>query len=105
MAKNFSTLRDALPQTVQAESQAMAEAMELEMDLADLRRARKLTQEALAQVLEISQGSVAKMEKRTDMYISSMRKFIEAMGGELEVVAKFPDHSVRITQFSELGNS
>jgi hypothetical protein len=42
------------------------------------------------------------MEKRTDMYVSTLRRFIEAMGGELEITARFPDHSVRIRSFSGL---
>jgi hypothetical protein len=46
--------------------------------------------------------SIAKMERRTDMYISTLRSHIEAMGGELEVIAKFPDGVVRINNFSEL---
>jgi hypothetical protein len=53
-------------------------------------------------VLHVQQASVAKMEKRTDMYISSMRRFIEAMGGEQVITAKFADHPVLINQFGDL---
>ncbi|GGM32458.1 helix-turn-helix domain-containing protein [Pseudomonas asuensis] len=52
-----------------------------EMNLSEIRRARKLSQEQLAEILHVSQGSVAKLEKRTDIYISSMRRFIEEVGG------------------------
>jgi hypothetical protein len=51
-------------------------------------------------LLHIKQASVSKMERRTDMYIGTLSKFIEAMGGHLEIRATFPDGSVRITQFS-----
>ncbi len=59
----------------------------------------------LAEVLHVQQPSVAKLEKRTDMYISTLRSHIEAMGGELEVVARFPDGTVKISNFSDIGST
>lgn len=56
----------------------------------------------LAEVLHVQQPSIAKMERRTDMYISILRSYIEAMGGQLEVVARFPDGSVKVTNFADL---
>lgn len=100
--KSFSSLQKAMSEEAQARVVEKTEALRLQMDLSELRRARKLSQESLAQNLHVNQASVAKMEKRTDMYISSLRRFIQAMGGELEVTAKFPDRTVRINQFSEL---
>mgnify|MGYP001147823380 FL=1 len=73
------------------------------MPLAELRRARGLSQKALAEALGVQQPSIARLEKRTDMYVSTLRSHIEAMGGELEVVARFPDGAVRIVAFSEIG--
>ena len=74
------------------------------MSLNELRSARAITQEHLASVLGIRQASVSKMEKRADMYVSTLRHFIRAMGGELEVRAVFPDTgAVRIDQFADLG--
>ena len=73
-----------------------------EMPLNELRQARGLSQKVLAEVLHVQQPAIAKIERRTDMYISTLRSHIEAMGGELEVVARFPDGSVKITNFSEL---
>ena len=73
-----------------------------EMDLAELRKARRLSQEELAQVLSIGQASVAKMEKRADMYVGTLRRFVEAMGGNLDIVARFPDHSIPIKKFEDL---
>jgi len=63
-----------------------------EMSLAQLRKALSLTQERLAETLGIGQEGVSRMEKRTDLLISTLRSYIEAMGGELELVARFPDH-------------
>lgn len=100
--KSFSSLSNKMSPESKARVAEKTAALREEMDLSELRRARQLSQESLAQTLHVSQGSVAKMEKRTDMYISSLRRFIQAMGGELEVTAKFPDRSVRINQFSEL---
>ena len=73
-----------------------------EMPLQELRNARGLSQQMLAEALHIQQPSIAKLEKRTDMYISTLRSHIRAMGGELDVIARFPDGDVRITQFSQI---
>jgi transcriptional regulator with XRE-family HTH domain len=73
-----------------------------EMPLHELRRARQLSQEQLAEELGATQPEISKIENRTDMYVSTLRRFIEAMGGKLEIVAHFPDGTVRITQFHEL---
>jgi transcriptional regulator with XRE-family HTH domain len=73
------------------------------MDLRQLREAHRLTRQAIAEALDISLGDIAKMEARMDMSLGSMREFVEAMGGRLEVVARFPDHSVRITGFEGVG--
>jgi uncharacterized protein YkvS len=56
-------------------------------------------------LLHVQQPAVAKLEKRTDMYISSLRNHIEALGGKLEIVAKFPDGSIQIDNFSDLNNN
>jgi len=74
------------------------------MALSELRQARLLSQEEIAASLRINQAAVSKMEKRTDMYLSTLRRFIEAMGGKLEIVARFPEGEVRVNQFEKLGN-
>lgn len=71
-----------------------------EMTLSELRRARELTQQALAEALGGSQPSISQLEQQTDMYISTLRKYLEAMGGELDIIARFPDGEVHITQFA-----
>jgi transcriptional regulator with XRE-family HTH domain len=85
-------------------ARTLAKGMLEEMPLHELRQARGLSQKMLADVLHVQQPSIAKIEKRTDMYISTLRSHIEAMGGELEVVARFPDGNVKISNFSDLGN-
>lgn len=62
-----------------------------EMTLQELRQARKLTQVRLAKALGISQDGVSRLEKRSDLLLSTLRKSVEAMGGNLSLVAEFPD--------------
>jgi transcriptional regulator with XRE-family HTH domain len=74
------------------------------MALDELRAARELTQTHLAELFGVSQGSISRLERRTDMYVSTLAKFIEAMGGQLEIRAVFPEGSVRINQFGADAN-
>ena len=104
MAKNFADLRARMSPESQARAEAKAQAMLAEMPLHELRRARGLSQQELAARLHVQQPAIAKLEKRTDMYLSTLRHHVEAMGGRLEVVARFPDGTVKITNFSELGS-
>ena len=62
-----------------------------EMTLQELRQARKLTQVRMAKVLGISQDGVSRLEKRSDLLLSTLRKSVEAMGGNLSLIAEFPD--------------
>lgn len=73
--------------------------------LNQLREARSLTQANLASILGVNQGSVSKMEKRTDMYVSTLRSFVQAMGGQLQIRAVFPEGEIQIEQFEKLGSS
>jgi len=102
MAKKFADLRAQMSPEARARAQTKAQAMLAEMPLNELRQARGLSQKMLAEVLHVQQPSIAKIEKRTDMYLSTLRSHIEAMGGELDVVARFPDGAVKITNFSDL---
>jgi hypothetical protein len=99
----FSELVTKMPPKRQARIAGMTEELREKMDLAQLRAARRLSQAALGEILHVEQPAVAKLEKRTDMYVSTLRRFIEAIGGELEIVARFPDRAVRIRSFGELG--
>ena len=64
-----------------------------EMTLQELRRARRLTQVSMAKALGISQDGVSRLEKRSDLLLSTLRKTVEAMGGSLSIVAEFPDRA------------
>jgi transcriptional regulator with XRE-family HTH domain len=70
-----------------------AEIIAEEMSLRDLRKARKLTQTRVAKTLGITQDSVSRLEKRSDLLLSTLRKTIKAMGGDVRIVAQFPDRS------------
>lgn len=99
--RSFDELRARMAPDARARADAKTREMLASMPLDELRTARELTQENLAEALGMTQAAVSKMERRTDMYISTLAKFIEAMGGKLEIRASFPDGDVRITQFSE----
>jgi transcriptional regulator with XRE-family HTH domain len=71
--------------------------------LHELRRARALTQRDLAAMLKVNQPAVAKLEQRADVYVSSLRSYIEAVGGKLKIIAEFPEGEVSITNFAQLG--
>jgi hypothetical protein len=104
MAKNFKILRASMKRANQALAARKTRAMMRELPLHELRAARRLSQDALASMLKTGQSSVSRLESRTDMYISTLRGYIEALGGELEITARFPDGTVRIKQFGEIGS-
>jgi|SRR5580658_6584150 len=62
-----------------------------ELNLRELRRLRRLTQARLSKKLKIGQEGISRMEKRSDLYLSTLRSYVEAVGGELTLVARFPD--------------
>lgn len=99
MAKKFSELRARMSPKARAKSEAMTARLLEDMPLQELRQALDLTQRQVAESLKIEQAAVSKMEKQTDMYVSTLRRFIVAMGGQLDIVARFPEGAVRITQF------
>jgi len=102
MAKPFNLLRNKLSAESRIRIEERVNAALAEMPLAELRQARKFTQQQIAETMNIKQASVSKMESQTDMCISTIRKFIEAMGGELEIIAKFPEGSVKVDNFQGL---
>jgi DNA-binding transcriptional regulator YiaG len=102
MARNFKELRAKMSSRSRARSKAIAQHMMSELALDELREALELTQESLAETLNVTQASVSKMERRSDMYLSTLRKIIEAMGGKLEIIAQMPDGPVRIRQFNQV---
>jgi transcriptional regulator with XRE-family HTH domain len=72
------------------------------MALQEVRQAMELTQQQLAASLRMNQAAVSKLEHQSDMYISTLRKFLSAMGGTLRIVASFPEGEVVISQFEQL---
>ena len=102
MTKKFSELEAKMSPERRAKIAEKVKAALTEMPLNELRNARGLSQKMLAEALHIQQPAIAKMEKRTDMHISTLRSHIEAMGGELEIIARFPDGDVRISNFSQI---
>ena len=94
LTKNSTPQRRA---RVAAKAAALRETMTLEA----LRRARSLTQEEVAQALTVGQPAVAKLEKRGDMHVGNLRRYVEALGGTLEITAHFADTTVVITNVGE----
>ena len=100
MAKKFSELQARMTPQARADAERIFQQHLKEMPLHELRKAQQMSQDTLAKALNINQAAVSKMERRTDMYISTLRNYIRAMGGELEIVATFPDGQVKIENFS-----
>lgn len=105
MAKKFSDLKAKMSPAARAEVDARVKRTLKEMPLTELRNARELTQTNLAAVLGVPQGTISKIEKRTDMYLSTLRSYVEAMGGRLEIRAVFPDGAVVIDTLHELSDT
>ena len=101
MAKNYKVLRDSMSPERRGANEAAAKEMLAEMPMHALRDALHFTQQQLAEELGIKQGSISKMERRPDHLVSTLRRFVEAMGGELELRAHFPTGSVSITELGE----
>lgn len=102
MAKSFKNLVDKLPNDSQMRIKRGVEQMLSEMPLPEIRKALQFSQEELADLLGLDQPAISKMERRTDMYLSTLRRFIEAMGGDLDIIATFDNRSIRINQLSDI---
>ena len=91
MARNFRELQAKMSPERRARNEEWAEA-----EMAKIRRSRDLTQEALAERLGTDQGSVSRLEKQADMHLSTLRNYVEAAGGRLELLAVFPDETLSV---------
>jgi DNA-binding XRE family transcriptional regulator len=100
MARNFKELEQKMPPESLARAKVRAKEMMAEMLLAEIRKSVGLTQEDLAAQLGIKQPTLSKLESQDDMQISTLRRLIEALGGELELIAHLPRGDIRIGQFS-----
>jgi len=102
VARKFNELRGKMSPIARDLSVKRKKELLEEIPLQELRQARSLSQEDLAAVLKVKQSTVSKMERETDMYLSTMRRFIRAMGGTLDLVARFPEGDVKIRQFKDI---
>ncbi|MNE48460.1 Helix-turn-helix domain protein [compost metagenome] len=104
MAKSLDQIMKGLPAARRQKiEQRGEELIAQQMTLQELRKELNLTQEAMAELLDMKQGNVSKVEKRTDMLISTLREYVEAMGGTLELVARLPGRApVRLEGFRDL---
>lgn len=102
--KTLDQILEGLPEERRQHIEARAEELILEEHaLRRLRKARKLTQEHMAELLGVRQDSISRLERRSDLLLSTLRGYIEAMGGSLQLVVKFDDdHAVPVRSFVDL---
>lgn len=96
MARKFSELTKKMSAKDRAEIKARSRKLLAELPLERLRSACNLTQTNMAHLLGVNQSAVSKIERRTDMYLSTLRSYVEAMGGSLEIQAVFPEGAVKV---------
>jgi predicted transcriptional regulator len=104
MARKFRELEARMSADAIAASGAIHARLKESMALEELRDALRMTQQELAQTLQVDQSAVSKLEHRTDMYVSTLRRCIAAMGGQLEIRAVFPQGTVRSSQFERIAS-
>lgn len=103
MAKKWETLKKRMSREAQARVDAQVREDLASMPLAEVRKAIGLTQAQLAETLDMGQGGVSKIENAADMYLSTLRRFVEALGGQLVITATFPGgREFRIEHMSDL---
>jgi len=99
--RNFNELFSKMTPAAQKRVNARANDLLRAMVLSDLRRAQAKTQQQLAQTLNVNQAWISRVERQTDMYLSTLRGYVEALGGTLEIAARFEGCVVRLDQFGE----
>ena len=104
MAKKFKDLESKMTPASRRRSDKLYRNHLAEMPLNELRQAKALSQVKLAESLHVNQAAISKMERRTDMYISTLREYVRALGGDLEVVARFSEGDVKIANFGAIEN-
>jgi len=104
VAKSFEQLRSKLSPQRRTKVAARTQFLLDDLPLQEIRLARKLSQQEVARKLNVNQAAVSKMEHRTDLYISTLRKHIEAMGGVLTLLAEFPEGRYLINDLGGLGD-
>jgi transcriptional regulator with XRE-family HTH domain len=105
MARNYNELRARMDPVRRAQNDLLVRQELQRMALEELRTAKQLTQADLAEVLDVPQSSISRIERRTDMYLSTLRNYVQAMGGVLQIQAIFPDGgAVVIDRFGDYEN-
>jgi hypothetical protein len=102
--RNSRDLLEAMPADRQRRIERRFQKSLAAMPLDQLRKAQQMTQLQLAEIFGVNQGGVSKIEHRSDICVSTLAEYIEAMGGRLEIRAVFKDREVRITKFEELAS-
>lgn len=97
MAKNFRELEARMSPESRERSDELFRGMVSDMLLTEIRQQAGLTQEQLAASMGVEQSTISRMESQSDMQISTLRRIIEALGGELELIAHLPAGTIRIT--------
>jgi transcriptional regulator with XRE-family HTH domain len=94
--KTWPEVRGRRSAETEARFRTVTADMRTAMRLADIRKARQLTQATLASTMEVAQGEISKIERREDLYLSTLRRFLEGMGAELVLVARFADQDIPV---------
>ena len=107
MVRTLKEVLDALPPKRRAEIDRRFEELVNEVEsLRELRRISGMSQARIAETLKISQPAVSKIEKQTDMYLSTLRSYVEAMGGELDIVVRLPNRGpVKVKSLEDVTHS
>ena len=96
MAKTWRELKARMPAKARARMARRTQQLDVILTLQELLRDRSLTQEVLADRLDRAQGNISRTLRRDDMLVNTLREVVEAMGGKLQLVARFPDREYRI---------
>jgi hypothetical protein len=103
MARKFEELRAKMSPDRRRRNKAETTKKLLDLTLQELRQnVASLNQEELAEILQVTQGYVSRLERQDDMLLSRLYAYVEALGGDVEIRARFPDQEVRITQFKDV---
>src|SRR5271167_3312598 len=102
MARNYKELQAKMDQASRADNGQRVRDELQRMALDELRSAKRLTQAEMAEMLDVPQSSISRIEQRTDMYLSTLRNYVHAMGGALQIQAVFPEGgTVVISRFGD----
>jgi transcriptional regulator with XRE-family HTH domain len=101
MARRFEELLEELPPERRARIRRRTQEMLADLRLREVRAACELTQEQLAERMHIDQPNVSRLERRSDVHVSTLADYVAALGGRLELLAVFPEGTVRIDQFGD----